>query len=211
MESEERDKGIMNILLIRHADTTFTDRIPGRLPDIHLSEHGKQQAVGLASRLEKVKIDIVYSSPLDRALETADPVVKNKNIRMVKDDHFIEIDFGKWTGKRFDELENEFGWKQFHFYRNGSLIPGGESPTQVQSRMIGGIERLLRRHENENIAIVSHNDPIKSILAYCLGISLDLFLRMTISTASVSIVSFIDKNVFVGGINLTGELFIENG
>lgn len=199
-----------NISLIRHGDTDLPDRVPGRAPGVHLSRTGLDQAALLAQKLNNLKIDCIYSSPLERTLETAAPIAEMKGLLIIPDDHFIEIDFGEWTGKSFDELENDFGWKQFHFFRNGCVIPKGELMVQVQSRMIAGIQKICNRHSGETIAVISHNDPIKSVIAYYLGISLDLFLRIEISTASVSIVSIFENSVVVRGINLKENLVVSS-
>jgi broad specificity phosphatase PhoE len=195
-----------NICLIRHADTDLPDRVPGRLSGVHLSKSGLIQAALLAQRLKDVKIDGIYCSPLERTLETAAPLAETKGLVIIPDDHFIEIDFGEWTKKSFDELENEFGWKQFHFFRNGCVIPGGELMVEIQSRMIAGIQKICSRHPGETIAVFSHNDPIKSVIAYYLGVSLDLFLRIEISTTSVSVISIYENGAVVRGINLKTEV-----
>jgi len=192
-----------SILLIRHADTSLPDRVPGRSSGVHLSKSGLDQAELLAQRLKDVNIDGIYCSPLERTLETAEPLAETKGLVIIPDDHFIEIDFKEWTRKSFGELENEFGWKQFHFFRNGCVIPGGELMVEVQSRMIAGIQKICSRHPGETIAVFSHNDPIKSVIAYYLGVSLDLFLRIEISTSSVSIISIYENGAVVRGINLT--------
>ena len=139
-------------------------------------------------------------------LETAIPLALKNNLDIQKREQFTEIDFGEWTGKSFEELEKDPGWKQFHFYRNGCFIPSGEQMVGVQARMVGEVERLRRSSPGRNIAIVSHNDPIKSLIAHFLGISLDLFLRITISTGSVSAVSVSQDSSFVHFVNMTGKI-----
>lgn len=192
-------------LLIRHGNIDLANRVPGRLPGLHLSKHGRAQALRIAELLKSTPIAAIYSSPLDRTMETAMPLAQQLHLEIIRRESLIEIDFGAWTGKSFEELEHDFGWKQFHFFRNGCIIPDGELMVQVQSRMMAEIRRLHMAHSGQVVAIFSHNDPIKSVLAYFLGISLDLFLRISVDTGSISIVSVYEKYALVRGTNITGE------
>lgn len=193
-------------LLIRHGNIDMADRIPGRLKGVHLSDEGRRQAVRIVDYLENVPVHAIYASPLDRTIETADPLARDRGIGIQPRESLAEIDFGDWTGKSFDELESDFGWKQFHFFRNGCVIPGGEQMIQVQTRMVGEMERLCGDHPEQVVALVSHHDPIKSVLAYHLGVSLDMFLRITVSTGSVSAVQVSDGGSDVRFINYTGNI-----
>jgi probable phosphoglycerate mutase len=193
-------------LLIRHGNIEMPDRVPGRLPGLYLSPHGSQQALDIVHILENIRIDAIYSSPLDRTIETALPLAHDRGLTIISEDAFIEVDDGEWTGKRFDVLENDPRWKQFHTFRNGCIIPGGELMIEVQSRMVGKLMELQEKHQGQVVAVFSHNDPIKSVLAFFLGISLDLFLRVKIDTGSISVVVVSPNSAFVKGINVTSSL-----
>ncbi len=193
-------------LLIRHGNIEMSDHIPGRLPGIYLSPHGSRQALDIVHILENIRIDAIYSSPLDRTIETALPLAHDRGLTVVSEDAFLEADDGEWTGKRFDELENDPSWKQFHTFRNGCIIPGGELMVEVQSRMVSKIMSLQEKHQGQNVAIFSHNDSIKSVLAFFLGVSLDMFLRIRIDTGSISIIVVSPDCAFVKGINITNIL-----
>ncbi|MFP4013946.1 MAG: histidine phosphatase family protein [Chitinispirillaceae bacterium] len=193
-------------LLIRHGNIDMADRIPGRLEGVHLSADGRRQACGIVDFLEGIPLHAIYSSPLERAIETATPLARDRGIDIELRDSFAEIDFGEWTGKSFGELESDFGWKQFHFYRNGCVIPKGELMVQVQTRMVSEMERLCGDHSEQVVAVVSHHDPIKSVLAYYLGVSLDSFLHITVSTGSVSALKISETDSHVKFINHTGEI-----
>lgn len=194
------------ILLIRHGFINLADKIPGRLPDIHLSESGKMQVQQLIKLVSKYKVDHIYSSPLDRAVETALPLANYFNRKINMCNSISEIDFGIWTNKTFSDLEQVSQWKQFHYFRTGTKIPDGETMIDVQLRMIQQMNAFHQQHPGETILVVSHNDPVKSIIAYYLGISLDLFLRISIPNASVSVLSMFDESVLVRCIGVTNTI-----
>ena len=116
--------GKMNttVYLIRHGDIECADRIPGRMTGMHLSDHGKKQARNLIEFFKDRDLDAIYSSPMDRAVETASVLAEEKKLQIQICDAFNEIDFGDWTNKRFSELESDFGWKQFHFSETEPLF-----------------------------------------------------------------------------------------
>jgi probable phosphoglycerate mutase len=192
--------------LIRHGNTTVGEKITGRTPGVHLSEHGRRQAEELAGRMSDVPLTAIFSSPLDRTRQTAQPLARDHKLDVVIEPGLVEIDFGEWTGRSFAELEAVAQWKLFHVFRNGTRIPGGELMVEVQSRMAGVIEKLRQQYPDGRIALVSHGDPIRAALAYYLGISLDQMLRLSIDTASVSVVQVDDWGAEVRCVNHTGAL-----
>ncbi len=193
----------LTVYLIRHGNIDFLDAVPGNLPGLHLSASGRKQAGWIAHRLDGRKLDAIYASPLERALETARPLARNHGLEITTLEDLREIDFGEWTGKTFDELEGDFGWKQFHIYRNECLIPGGDLMIQVQQRMVKALYDIYRRHPDGEVAAVGHHDPIKSLLAFHLGISLDLFLRILVDTGSISELTMEENGVTVKNVNVT--------
>jgi broad specificity phosphatase PhoE len=176
--------------LIRHARHEFGEnRLAGRTPKVHLSPEGRVQADRLASLLKQEPISHIFSSPLDRAQETALPLAKELGIEIQTSERINEIDFGEWTGKLLSDLETIPQWIDFNTFRSGTPIPNGEHILQIQTRMILEIERLRQLLPEANVAFFSHGDPIKSVVAYYLGIPLDLFRRIEISIASVSLIA----------------------
>ncbi len=192
-----------NFLLIRHGNIEMGERIPGRIPGMHLSAMGRKQAERIAENLNAVAVSAIYASPLDRTIETAAPLAKRKGLEISTRENLQEIDFGNWTGKGFDELESDENWKQFHFFRNGCLIPNGELMVQVQERMVREIFAIQALHKGETVALFSHNDPIKSVLAFFLGVSLDVFLRIKVDTGSISVLTLGSDTSMVKCINFT--------
>ena len=193
--------------LIRHAtNDTVGKLIAGRSAGIHLNEEGNIQAQKLAARLASVPLKAIYTSPLERAIETAQPLAELQNLSPMICDDLTEINFGEWTGKKLEELENDPAFQLFNSFRSCSPIPGGESMPEVQLRMIKGLQKLTNNHPNGVVAVVSHGDLIKAAIAYYSGIPLDLFQRIEISPASVSIIDVYDDSVKIMGVNYTGEI-----
>jgi probable phosphoglycerate mutase len=193
-------------LLIRHATTNAVGKsLSGRLSGMYLNDAGKAQAQQLAERLQGQPISAIYSSPLERALETAAPIASTLNLSCAIEENFLEINFGAWTNKSFSELENDPGFKRFNSFRSGTRIPEGETMQEAQGRMLRGLEKLAFSHPGETVAVVSHSDMIKSAIAFYAGIHLDMFQRIEISPASVSVVEVYDDFAKVILINYTGE------
>jgi len=178
------------LFLIRHAANNFTqeDKLAGWLPGVHLNEEGHQQAGQLAARMDHVKLDAIYSSPLERAVETAEYLARPRGLEIQKRSGLGEIDMGLWTGQKIDDLNKSDEWRMFQFYPSGARPPGGESGRQVQVRAVDEVEAICAAHPEGAVAIVSHADTIKAIVAHYAGVHLDLFQRIVISPASVSVI-----------------------
>jgi broad specificity phosphatase PhoE len=179
-----------NFLLIRHAQCNPVGKsIAGRLPGIHLNEAGKGEAERLAHRLDGVALAGLYSSPLERALETARPIGLRQDLSVKPLEELNEIDFGDWTGRSLAELDHLPDWHRFNSFRSGSRIPGGENMAEVLARALQGIDRLRRSHPDpaEIVGVVSHGDVLRLLIAHALGSSLDLMQRLELSPASLSI------------------------
>ena len=197
------------ILLIRHATTdSVGKRLSGRTPGVHLNSEGQAQAQKLALRLAGLPIAAIYSSPLERALETAGPLAENHNLQTIINKDFLEIDFGKWTNRTFIELQNEPQFKLFNQFRSGTRIPDGELMLEAQARIVSGLQKLCAQYPQKTIAVVSHSDLIKAAVAYYAGIHLDMFQRLEISPASVSIIQIFEETAQILLVNDTGEFNI---
>lgn len=190
-----------SVYLIRHGNINCADKVPGRMSGLHLSSRGYEQAIEVVNYFKDQDLSAIYSSPLERVIETAEPIAREKKLAIAVNSSFTEVDFGEWTGKSFSELENDFRWKQFHFFRNGCQIPDGELMIEVQVRMVREIEFLKKKHEGKSFAVFSHNDPIKSVIAFYAGISLDLFLRLSIDTGSISKITFENEFAEINMVN----------
>ena len=179
----------MDLYLVRHGSNDYLAKslLAGRSPEVHLNEQGQAESERLANSLSNAGIQRIFSSPLERAVQTAEPTAKRLGLEIEISPEIHEINFGDWSGRSLRELDRDPAWKNFNLYRSGTRIPNGETMLESQSRMVSFIEKLFRENPNQTIALFSHGDPIKSVFAYYLGIPLDLFTRIEISPGSYSI------------------------
>ncbi|KTD19044.1 histidine phosphatase family protein [Legionella jordanis] len=199
-----------NFLLIRHAtNDTVGKLLAGRMKGVTLNGEGRLQADHLSIRLAGLPITAIYSSPLERAIETAEPIARRFNLQIEIREEFTDIEFGNWTNCKISDIEESEKFRQFNTFRSFCRIPGGETMLEAQQRMITGIEKLHDKHPNETIAIVSHADLIKSAVAYYAGIHLDMFQRIEISPASVSMIGINEHSARIFWLNDSGELKTE--
>jgi probable phosphoglycerate mutase len=166
------------ILLIRHGSNPKVGKgLTGWLPGVSLDDNGRRQAEDLAVQLADLPIAAVYSSPLERARETAQPLAREKGLEIRIEPAFGEINFGEWQGRDFPELEHDPRWHLFNVFRSGTPAPQGESMLEAQARMMRALYRVAPEHAGETVAIFSHADAIKAALMCMLGIPLDFHLR----------------------------------
>jgi probable phosphomutase (TIGR03848 family) len=193
-------------LFIRHAMCEPVGHaVAGRAPGVHLNEEGRIQAERLRDRLSAVAVSAIYSSPLERALETAGPIARGHGLSVLPAPGLIEIDFGHWTGRTLTDLDGVPEWKAFNSFRSGTRIPGGENMAEVLTRALSEVDRMARVHSAPDalVAVVSHGDVLRALIAHFLGISLDLFQRLEVSPASVSVVALEDHGPRVLLLNST--------
>jgi probable phosphoglycerate mutase len=179
-------------LLIRHALCDPVGKsIAGRTPGIHLNAAGRAQAARLALRLGTLPIAAIRSSPLDRALETAQPLAGILGLPVTEDAGLTEMDFGDWTGRTLAELDDSPGWRDFNERRSSIRIPGGETMAEVVSRSLATLGQVQSIPElsGRMVAVVSHGDVLRSLVAHCIGMDPDAIHRLEIEPASVSVLA----------------------
>ena len=195
------------ILLIRHALVDAVGRlIAGRMPGVILNATGRKQVEELAIRLAPIPIAAVYTSPLERARETAAAIARSRATEPIVHDGFIEIDFGEWTGHSLESLADDPRWVRFNTCRGGTRIPGGEMMLEVQARVVAALTDLQERHDSSTVAVVTHGDVIKAAVAHYVAMPLDLFHRIEIAPASVSILELPGGCPKLVRLNDTGAL-----
>jgi len=146
----------------------------------------------------------VYTSPLERAVETAEPIARRHGLDPQRVDALGEMRLGEWEGLTFAELEHLEERRRFNAFRSGVRAPGGELMLETQVRMIQQLDCLHLRHPDDTIAVVGHADPLRAVIAHFLGMPLDLMLRVEISPASVSVVRMGEWASHVICLNDTG-------
>ena len=156
------------------------------MPDVTLGAVGREQARGLAARFGREEVAAVYSSPLERARETAAPIATalGQAVRTAPD--LIEIDFGEWTGLAFDDLRRDERWHVWNRDREAGGPPGGETMRATQDRAAIAVEHFLADHPDGTVVAVSHSDVIKAVVCRQLGLSLDRYGAFEIGPASVT-------------------------
>ena len=193
------------VLLVRHGQTPTTGKVlPGRAKGLHLGDVGREQAETAAARIRELKrIDAVYSSPLERAKETAAPIARTCGLRTKTARGLLECDFGDWTGKQLKTLMKLPEWQTVQRAPSTFRFPGGESFTEMQARMVTCLDDLRARHPGGTIVCVSHADTIKAAVAHAVGTPLDLFQRIVINPASVSTITYTPGGPIVLAVNST--------
>jgi broad specificity phosphatase PhoE len=199
---------VTTFLLIRHAlcDPVGIS-IAGRTSGVHLNEAGRQQATALAGRLRGLPVAAIRSSPLERAMETAEPLAAALGLPVAQDAGLNEVDFGEWTGRTLIELDGLPEWRDFNERRSSTRIPGGETMAEVVSRSLATLEQVRCTPEltGRLVALVTHGDVLRSLVAHCIGMNPNALHRIEIAPASVSILLSQDGNWRLVLLNSTEE------
>ncbi|GAB4499055.1 MAG: histidine phosphatase family protein [Anaerolineales bacterium] len=178
------------LLLIRHGENDYvkTGKMAGRITGVHLNEKGQKQAQALGEALKDVPISALYSSPLERAMETAMPIAEPHKLKIVQEYDLMDTHIGKWQGKSWKLLALKKEWKIVQNAPSRFRFPDGESFPECQMRIVNVLERAVRTHKKPHdiVAAVFHADPIKLAVAHFLGMPLDHFQRLGCDTGSLT-------------------------
>jgi probable phosphoglycerate mutase len=198
------------LLLIRHGENNFlaNNRLPGRIPGIHLNRRGHEQAVELAQTLNRLPIKAIYSSPLERAVETAEPLAQSLGLGIQLCPDLTDTDVGEWAGRSWKALGRTKLWKVIQQTPSQFQFPSGETFVQVQERVVRALDVIASAHADELIAVVFHADPIKLAAAHYLGIPLDNFQRLSANTGSVTILKIDGSSAKLLALNLIPPLIL---
>ncbi|BBC72813.1 phosphoglycerate mutase [Altererythrobacter sp. B11] len=173
----------------------------GRGGNRPLTAAGAAEARALAAHLGRQPIDAIHSSPVRRARETAAILAEPRGLTVQEVPALDEVDFGDWTGRSFAELEDDPRWRDWNEMRAQTRVPKGENMVEVQERAMGHIAQAARGMAGRVVAMVSHCDVIRAVIAGFLGLSLDNLLRFDVSPASVSRLAVSDHGTTVFNIN----------
>jgi len=193
------------IIFLRHAQAeNNTERIlAGRTEGISLTKTGIEQAERISEYLKSLDISAIYSSPIERAKHTAEIAAKNRSLEVVLDERLTEIDMGKFTRMNYDDMFAKYGNIFLKFYENDPVISEHEVETfpDVQKRVLDMVDHVLKKHNNENVVLVTHMDPIKSMLARVMDLKPKTLFELIIANASLTIIKEQDKVFSLSAIN----------
>jgi probable phosphoglycerate mutase len=174
--------------LVRHGDKQRGDLMVGRMPGIHLTPLGHRHARAIAHRLARVPIDRIFASPLERTMETAQPLARAKKLRIETRAAFDEVDVGEWTGQRMSKLTRTRAWRALANFPAGRPIPGGETLAEVQARIVSALIRLNADAPRGQIAVFTHEDPIRLAICHFIGAPMNAYEHITVRAGSITTV-----------------------
>jgi probable phosphomutase (TIGR03848 family) len=206
-------RGVPTVLLVRHGRTTAnaTGVLAGWTPGVHLDEAGVAQAAAAGARLAPVPLAAVVTSPLERTRETAEHLLTGRDPApaLHLDERVGECHYGEWTNQPLKALAKDPLWKVVQSHPSAAVFPGGEGLAQMSARAVAAVRewdaRVAAEHGPDAVlAVVSHGDVIKAVLADALGSHLDAFQRIAVDPASVSVIRYTELRPFVLRVNDTG-------
>jgi broad specificity phosphatase PhoE len=197
-----RRKAAMLLYLIRHGQTDWNrdHRIMGTGP-VPLNESGRAAVAELARALKAKRIPVVYSSTVERALESARILASEWGAELREEPRLNESPFEPWIGKTYHELRNDENFKLYFDTPTRARFSNGEGMADIQRRALDAAARIAKETGTGQAAAVSHADIIKPVLAHCLGMDLDSIHRLSIANASASLVDFRESPPRVRSIN----------
>ena len=202
------------IILLRHgqAENNTKKILAGRSPGINLTEVGIQQAEQAGKILKALNISKIYSSPIDRAIQTSEIITKQCDLEVILDDRLIELDMGKFTMMPYDEIFAKHGNVFLKFYEGSEEVSenGVETFAKVQKRVFDMVDFVINKHKNEKVVLVTHMDPIKAMIGKTLSLKPEILFELIIANASLNIFKNHDQKFYLTAINaMPSERFDE--
>lgn len=198
------------VLVARHAQTSSntTGRYMGWKIDDDLNELGLWQAERLSHRLRERSITAIYSSPLQRALRTAEIIALPHSLPVQKLEQLGEIRLGAWEGMFANEISEQFPelWQTWRSDPSGIQMPGGESLAQVQNRAISALAYVTQTNSGQQVLIVTHDVIVRLLVAYCLNVSTSIYRRLEVANASLTLLQLSDDAFRLRLLNDTAHL-----
>jgi probable phosphomutase (TIGR03848 family) len=193
---------VTTFFLVRHAVTSHTGKkLTGWMEGVPLTDEGREQALAVADRLADIEFDAIYSSPIERTLETAQAIATRHGLKVKTTQKLGEVEYGKWTDRPLKVLARTKLWTNVQRWPSSVRFPEGETLREVQNRAVDEIERLNEEHPKATLCCVSHGDVIKLILAHYLGVHIDLFQRIVIAPASISVFALSERGPAILSLN----------
>ena len=193
------------IIFLRHAQAeNNTKRIlAGRTEGVPLTKVGIEQAESIAKYLKPLNISAIYSSPIERASHTAEIIAKNNSLDYELDDRLTEIEMGRFTRMNYDDMFAKYGNIFLKFYENDPVIAEHEVETfpHVQRRVLDIVNHVVKKHKNENVILVTHMDPIKSMLSTVMDLKPKALFELIIANASLTIIKEQENKFSLSAIN----------
>lgn len=200
----------MKIILVRHGETSWNkEQIFRGRKDIKLNRNGIIQAKRLGKYFANIRIDTIYSSPLNRALFTAKEIAKHHNLKVKISKELIDFNFGSWEGHTHEEIKKKYPqlYKLWRSKPEKLKIPKGEAVSRLRKRLKGFLNDLTKKSFNQTIILVSHRVVLKMLILIALGIGADYFWLIKLDTGSVSILEYLPERKFIlTNLNNTGHL-----
>lgn len=177
------------VLLVRHGENDYMVKkiLAGRTPGVHLNDVGRSQAESVAEHLKHLPIKAIYSSPLERTWETAEPLARALNSEIVPRPDLLEVDYGTWQGQTYEWLSKQSEWGILHTTPTLVRFPGGETLTEAKARVSDEISTLCAMHAAKDMFVCfTHADLVRMVVVHYLGMPLDHYNRLYIGPASVT-------------------------
>lgn len=194
---------------MRHgqADNNVNRVLVGRHLESHLTEKGQMQVKETAQLLKNMSISKIYSSPVTRAIETTQIVGEELGLDYEIDDRLYEIDLGKLAGTNYDEVLIKYGNLFLSFYMGDDSVlsnHGVESFTAVKSRVRDLLDQVMVKHDNHNVLLVTHLDPIKAAISYILDLKPESLYKWHMRNAALTILKQEFKTWSISAVNFMG-------
>lgn len=194
------------IIFLRHgqAENNIKRLLAGRTPGVNLTPKGIDQAERIAQFLKPFNISTIYTSPIERAVKTAEIVAKHNSLDYKLDERLIELDMGKFTGMEYDTIFEKHGNVFFKFYDGELEIAhnGVETFAQVKNRVLSMLDHVLNVHNDENVLLVTHMDPIKAAISTIMNLDANSLFELIIENASITVIKEHERKLSLSAINV---------
>lgn len=200
------ENALRYIIFLRHgqAENNTNRVLAGRRPGVPLTLTGLEQSEKIAKFLKPFNISTIYSSPIERAKKTAEIVSKHNSLEIKTDERLIELDMGKFTGMPYDKIFEKHGNVFLKFYEGDLEIAhnGVETFVQLKKRILDMVDFVIREHNDENVLLVTHMDPIKALISTIMGLQANSLFELIIENASLTIFKEEQGKLTISAINL---------